>query len=57
MPDRPTPSRDRPYERPHERLYDRIDRLEDRLEDAISHFYNAINELRERVATLEKKHH
>ena len=56
MPDRPTPSRDRAYERPHERLYDRIDRLEDRLEDAISHFYNAINELRERVATLEKKH-
>ena len=61
MPDRPTPARDRAYERAHERvyerLYDRIDRLEDRLEDAISHFYNAINELRERVSKLEKKHH
>ena len=58
MPDRPTePARDRAHERIHERLYDRIDRLEDRLEDAISHFYNALNELRERVSTLEKKHH
>jgi cell division septum initiation protein DivIVA len=27
----------------------------DRLEDTITHFYNAINELRERVSTLEKK--
>ena len=33
------------------RLYARVDRLE----DAISHFYNVINELRERVSTLEKK--
>jgi exonuclease VII small subunit len=62
MQDRPTaPPRERAYERAHERvyerLYDRIDRLEERLEDAISHFYNAINELRERVSTLEKKHH
>jgi hypothetical protein len=27
----------------------------DRLEDRITHFYNTINELRERVSTLEKK--
>jgi predicted RNase H-like nuclease (RuvC/YqgF family) len=27
----------------------------DRLEDANSHFYNVINELRERVSMLEKK--
>jgi chromosome segregation ATPase len=27
----------------------------DRLEDTITHFYNIINELRERVSTLEKK--
>jgi hypothetical protein len=33
------------------RLHARVDRLE----DAISHFYNVINELRERVSTLEKK--
>jgi hypothetical protein len=33
------------------RLYARVDCLE----DAISHFYNVINELRERVSTLEKK--
>ena len=54
MQDRPTTP---PGERAYEPLYDRIDRLEERLEDAISHFYNAINELRERVSTLEKKHH
>ena len=54
MPDRPAePARDRAYQRAYERLYDRIDRLEDRLEDAISHFYNAINELRERVSTVQ----
>jgi len=52
MPDRPT---EPPPERAYARLSDRIDRLEDRLEDAISHFYNVINELRERVSTLEKK--
>jgi exonuclease VII small subunit len=54
MPDRPTePARERAYGR----LSNRIDRLEDRLEDAINHFYNAINELRERVSTLERKPH
>ena len=54
MPDRPTaPPRERAYERVYECLYDRIDRLEERLEDAISHFYNAINELRERVSTVQ----
>ena len=26
----------------------------DRLEDTVNHFYNVINELRERVSTLEK---
>ena len=50
--DRPTGP---PPERAYARLSDRIDRLEDRLEDAISHFYNVINELRERVSMLEKK--
>ena len=55
MPDRPTePARDRAYQRAYERLYDRIDWLEDRLEDTITHFYNVIKELRERVSTLEK---
>jgi hypothetical protein len=38
-------------QRSHTRLHARVDRLE----DAISHFYNVINELRERVSTLEKK--
>ena len=33
------------------RLHSRVDCLE----DAISHFYNVISELRERVSTLEKK--
>jgi hypothetical protein len=33
------------------RLHSRVDCLE----DTISHFYNVINELRERVSTLEKK--
>jgi hypothetical protein len=33
------------------RLYARVDCLE----DAISHFYNVISQLRERVSTLEKK--
>ena len=44
---RTLPSRQRTYRQ----LYVRVDRLE----DAISHFYNVINELRERVSTLEKK--
>ena len=38
-------------ERPYERVNARIDSLE----DSISHFYKVINELRERVSTLEKK--
>jgi predicted RNase H-like nuclease (RuvC/YqgF family) len=44
---RTLPSRQRTYRH----LYARVDRLE----DAISHFYNAINELRRRVSTLEKE--
>ena len=44
---RKLPSRQRTYIR----LYARVNRLE----DVISHFYNVINELRERVSTLEKK--
>jgi hypothetical protein len=38
-------------ERAHERVNARIDRLE----DTNTHFYNLINELRERVSTLEEK--
>ena len=38
-------------QRSHIRLHTRVDRLE----DTISHFYDVINELRERVSTLEKK--
>jgi hypothetical protein len=44
---RTLPSRQRTYVRLRVRV--------DRLEDAIGHFYNVINELRERVSTLEKK--
>jgi predicted nucleic acid-binding Zn-ribbon protein len=44
---RTPPARQRSYIRLHTRV--------DRLEDAVSHFYNVINELRERVSTLEKK--
>ena len=33
---------------------ERLDARVDRVEDAINHFYNVINELRERVSTLEK---
>jgi predicted RNase H-like nuclease (RuvC/YqgF family) len=44
---RTLPSRQRTYRH----LYARVDRLE----DAISHFYDAINELRRRVSTLEKE--
>jgi prefoldin subunit 5 len=48
MRDRRTlPSRQHTYRRLHARV--------DQLDDAISHFYNAINELRSRVSTLEKK--
>jgi hypothetical protein len=47
MPDRrPLLSRQRAYERVNARI--------DRLEDRITHFYNVIKELRERVSTLEK---
>jgi len=38
-------------QRSHIRLHARVDRLE----DAVSHFYNVINELRERVSALGKK--
>ena len=38
-----------------QRTYIRLRARVDRLEDAISHFYNVINELHERVSTLEKK--
>jgi hypothetical protein len=48
----PRDRRTRPArQRSHIRLHARVDRLE----DAISHFYNVIHELRERVSTLEKK--
>jgi hypothetical protein len=50
MPDNST---DPAPERFYARLSDRIDRLE----DTISHFYNVLNELRERVSTLERKLH
>src|SRR5215469_8657307 len=49
------PPRDRPTQPAPERAYERADPRIDRLEDTISHFYNVINELRERVSTLEKK--
>ena len=39
----------------YQRLYERIGRLEGRLEDIISHFQKVINELSNRVSTLEKK--
>ena len=38
-------------QRSHIHLHARVDRLE----DAVSHFYKVINELRERVSTLETK--
>jgi hypothetical protein len=44
---RTQPARQRSYIRLHTRV--------NRLEDTISHFYDVINELRERVLTLEKK--
>jgi len=49
------PPRDRRTQPAPERAYERADPRIDRLEDTISHFYNVINELRERVSTLEKK--
>jgi hypothetical protein len=39
----------------YQRLYRRILRLEGHLEDTITHFYNIINVLRERVSKMEKK--
>ena len=48
MPDRPTAPLPARY-------YDRVNARIDRLEDTITHFYNVIKELRERVSTLEKK--
>ena len=51
MLDKPAESTDAAPERAYGRLRTRTDRLE----DAISHFYNGINELRERVSTLVKK--
>jgi len=38
-----------------ERHYEHVNARIDRLEDTNTHFYNVINELRERVSTLEKK--
>jgi hypothetical protein len=51
MLDRPAESTDPAPERAYGRLRARIDRLE----DTISHFYNVINQVRERVSALEKK--
>jgi chaperonin cofactor prefoldin len=34
---------------------ERLDARIDRLEDSINHFYKVINELRERLWTMEKK--
>jgi chaperonin cofactor prefoldin len=34
---------------------ERLDARIDRLEDSTNHFYNVINELRERLSTMEKK--
>jgi uncharacterized coiled-coil protein SlyX len=42
-------------EPPPERAYECVNARMDRLEDTITHFYNVINELRERVSTLENK--
>src|SRR5262249_29702273 len=47
--------RDRRTQPSRQRIYIRLYARVDRLEDTISHFYNVINELRERVSTLEKK--
>jgi hypothetical protein len=47
--------RDRRTQPARQHSYTRLHARVDRLEDAISHFYNVINELRERVSTLEKK--
>jgi predicted nuclease with TOPRIM domain len=41
--------------RPERAYYERVNARIDRLEDTNTHFYNVIDELRERVSTLEKK--
>jgi hypothetical protein len=46
---------DRSTEPAPERAYGRLVSRMDRHEDTIAYFYNVINELRERVSTLEKK--
>ena len=38
-----------------EHAYERLGPRVDRLEDVVSHLYKVINELRERVSTVEKK--
>jgi hypothetical protein len=38
-----------------ERAYGRLSARVDRLEDAMSHFYNVINKMRERVSTLDER--
>ena len=49
------PSRDRRTQPARQRSYIRLHARVNGLEDAVSHFYKLINELRERVSTLEKK--
>ena len=48
-------ARDRSTEPAPKRAHGRLVARTDRLEDIVGHFYKAINELRERVSTLEKK--
>jgi hypothetical protein len=47
--------RDRRAQPTRHRRYIRLCARVDRLEDATSYFYKVINELRDRVSTLEKK--
>jgi hypothetical protein len=49
------PSRDRQTQPAPEHTSEGLGPRMDRLEDTISHFYNVINELRERLSTVEKK--
>jgi hypothetical protein len=56
MPKPPRSRRTQPArEADYKRMSKRVDRVEHHLEDTIGHFYNVINELRERVSTLENK--
>ena len=48
-------ARDRQTQPVRQRSYIRLHARVGRLEDAVSHFYKVINELRERVSTLETK--